>query len=529
MATIHMYSRTLLICFLLFLVLPGIIMLSVQEKEISEAEKRPLAELPVLDGSLESIQAFPDRFNTYFNDHFGLRDFFITLHNSAYTRLFNSSPNRNVIWGKDGWLYLASSGNFSDFLGQGITEHETIVRFGNELADRKKWLEQKNIRYLFVPVPNKIQIYPEYLPGHFTARAGVSMLNQLTRHADSRGAEIPLLDLVPTLEAAKQEEQVYYRSDTHWNYAGAYRGYSRIIHHLGNWFPEQRPLTRKQFATHRSKYPGDLASMLHLEKVIEEYDEYPTVQKPCHGKGFSRIVWPYGNEERGGETAAYLAECYNKPLTVFILQDSFGRHPSLFFAQQFGKTYVFPGSDFRDMVPWIEEIHPDLVIDLHVARNVPQALKSHRNVKKAVAKQLFKEAPHTIFNFSPGGSISQPVHPVNASLSPEGIVLAENNDPQLILSLPPLEAFKDLTVHISMSSPENSVAQIFYDNQQAPSFSEKHSHSFTIQKGKNHIYLRAPFPDTTTSIRFDPGNTAGTYTLSDFTIKGFQTEPTGKN
>src|SRR5438094_181560 len=70
-------------------------------------ENRKAAELPVWKPHRETVIWFPYNFEKYYADHFGFRNVLISFHNYFTTRKLHDSPRRDVLMGKDGWLYFA--------------------------------------------------------------------------------------------------------------------------------------------------------------------------------------------------------------------------------------------------------------------------------------------------------------------------------------------------------------------------------------------------------------------------------------
>ena len=69
-------------------------------------ENRVLAAKPVLhqeDGSLN--RDYPTEFDAWFSDSFGLRTQLVTAYSKLSGSIFGVSAEKDVIIGKDGWLY----------------------------------------------------------------------------------------------------------------------------------------------------------------------------------------------------------------------------------------------------------------------------------------------------------------------------------------------------------------------------------------------------------------------------------------
>ena len=70
-------------------------------------ENRSSASKPTL--TTENYELFPKAYDTYYNDNIPFRNQLIRLNSSIDYFLFNQSPNKNVVIGKDGWLFYCDN------------------------------------------------------------------------------------------------------------------------------------------------------------------------------------------------------------------------------------------------------------------------------------------------------------------------------------------------------------------------------------------------------------------------------------
>ena len=77
---------------MLSLLTPLVIFLIQPAREVSKIEKRKLTIFPEVIWDYDSFRHFPEKFTDYFQDHFGLRDFMVNLHNSSMLKLFELPP-----------------------------------------------------------------------------------------------------------------------------------------------------------------------------------------------------------------------------------------------------------------------------------------------------------------------------------------------------------------------------------------------------------------------------------------------------
>lgn len=95
-------------------------------------------------------------------------------------------------------------------------------------------------------------------------------------------------------------------------------------------------------------------------------------------------------------------------------------------------------------------------------------------------------------------------------------------DPALLL--PGISSFKidrngRVVLRVSISSPRNTVAKLYYASNKNNGFNEAHSLRQTVVTGDNIIYFVFPRKFDGGTLRFDPGETKGKYILKDFEFR----------
>ncbi|MGN6202409.1 MAG: DHHW family protein, partial [Solirubrobacterales bacterium] len=136
-----------------------------------------------------------------------------------------------VLVGRDGWLFL--QGDSNDAIGQ----HTGRVRYSDEDKEELRALFERRVAvareagatWLTAVVPDKEILYSEQLPASIVPlpRRPVHDYLEIARES---GAEA--VYLYEALAAAKDEGELYLRTDTHWNHRGAYVTYRAICREL---------------------------------------------------------------------------------------------------------------------------------------------------------------------------------------------------------------------------------------------------------------------------------------------------------
>lgn len=322
----------------------------------SWSEKRELEVFPKLPGSLAQWETFPGRFETAFNDHFGLRKLLLRL--NSYLAMTQRFPARDVIQGKDGWLFYAGESALELYRNERQLSRIELEIWREELSRRKAWLAARKVGYLFVVVPDKHTIYPEFMPAIPPRRDRQSQYDQLVSMA--QGNDIPILDLRPALRAAKAGGRLYLKHDTHWNNWGAYLGYREMMDALTG-LPDRHTLRLDSGQLVHVTARGDLATMAGFSWM----EPAPVLDPAAYRCRYEIRQEP--GPRIGLETSR--THCRGEKYKVVILHDSFGVALHKYFGQSFGEAVnMWPRPTFAETQEHIERERPDFVIEQRAER-----------------------------------------------------------------------------------------------------------------------------------------------------------------
>ena len=168
----------------------------------------------------------------------------------SLTKLIKALPADQLGFkGKDSWLFFRKSVDF--LLGGDLANQAKDKNALPHLADLKKYLDAHNVNLLFVPVPNKEEVYFDKLP--VTTTAGfTSYTNPYSRKilADMQAAGIEVIDLLPEFikakaDDSKSKEPVYQWQDTHWTNRGLQIAAEKIAQRIKEYSWYQDALKNK--------------------------------------------------------------------------------------------------------------------------------------------------------------------------------------------------------------------------------------------------------------------------------------------
>lgn len=316
----------------------------------------------LLKGRLRDL---PDRTNQWFNDHFGLRNSFVKLNSGVLLRAFGVSSSSDVVVGKNGWLFYAADRIIESRRGLVPFTDDELRAWQAKIEERRDWLASQGIRYVFMIAPEKSSLYAELLPDELAVVRDETRLDQLVAWMGAHST-VNVLDLRPSLNAAKAEGRVWHKTDTHWNDEGAYAAYAQIAAWLKAEFPAVEPVAKGEFDRQVHPGPGgDLAGMLALMTRMSE-DRIVLAPKSPGGVREMQVTEAMTIRKWLPEHGPVVYECDNAPpVRAVVLHDSFFQQVQPFLSRNFARTtyvwWVFPPEI-------IAAEKPDVVIEEMVER-----------------------------------------------------------------------------------------------------------------------------------------------------------------
>ena len=130
---------------------PGLLLLLGVESP--NYEKRALASPPSIWDEESFNAEFPEEFDTYFSENFGLRPLLVTANAALRRTLLSESSSEKVIVGRDGWLFFAET--LDDYLGRNTLPDGDIARLARALALQQESLRARGTAFVVALAPNK--------------------------------------------------------------------------------------------------------------------------------------------------------------------------------------------------------------------------------------------------------------------------------------------------------------------------------------------------------------------------------------
>jgi len=278
--------------FLLLLWAPSMVQLfAVDQNQLTlEGEKRTKAKWPSVELIYDDFTGYTAQINNYLDDHIGFREPLLNLYAKMRYRVLGAGASDKAIIGNNGWLFLAEDLVAIDGRTRPPISEELANNFVESLNQVNKSVTAYGGVLLLMLVPDKASVYPEFLPKHLRqmeierrAKPLIDVSSQL---------DMPFLDLLAPMLAAKTHGQLYHKSDTHWGQLGSFVAYRQIVLKLQqHGYPVQSIDWSNLKPDPPQYFSGDLSEILRLQS---EFREQVEIVVPPHKQDSPdmSLVWP---------------------------------------------------------------------------------------------------------------------------------------------------------------------------------------------------------------------------------------------
>lgn len=221
------------------------------------------------------------------------------------------------------------------------------------------------MKFYVVIIPNKAEIYPEYLPPTIIKVAEKNRTDQILDYMKN-DTGIVFIDVRKILLQYKNGIKLFFRSDNHWNYLGAYYGYCQVMQRIREDFPSVGdPLPLDSFRIDSSKkQAGGEASLLNMEDWFYDYrvNLIPLYKQRAADGVKKDYPWPQGFEYPWDFEVDREVKDDSLPSAVFI-RDSYMDFNLMFFQEHFRRSvYIFDAWEYGTNYSIIKSEKPDIVV-----------------------------------------------------------------------------------------------------------------------------------------------------------------------
>jgi hypothetical protein len=206
-----------IVAFFVVVFLPGVQMVTGLGQIAPVPENRRLAEWPAFNAE-KGLQAYIEAGQSWFDDHFGFRAFFIRLKTQIDYTLFDYSSRIHI--GKDGWLFYRSvhdveKPNVERILAR---SDDQVVAGAVEL---NRILARRGITLVLLIAPLKDHFYSEFLPNSVQRLPKPSRFEELYERL-RRTNGLLFIDAISLLRETAKQRPIFHKTDFHWNDPAAF-------------------------------------------------------------------------------------------------------------------------------------------------------------------------------------------------------------------------------------------------------------------------------------------------------------------
>ena len=341
-----------LVLFVLFLALPAITMPFFQGD--GNSEKRELSDFPQLkteEGTWNT--EYTDELDTWISEHIGFRSLLVEANSAWQAALFHQSSEDSVVVGQDGWLFYAETEK--DYLNVATLSNRNIHNIVHTMEMVQDYVEEQGASFVLTVIPNKNTVYPQWMPYNYVPLDEKGNFELLEEALAS--SSVNYADVKSALMA--EDEVLYQRLDSHWDYRGALIGYRTILNKSGYPHKSFDNLTFES----RSDWDGDLAGMLYAAAAEKDVQYYPlydfNYEVTSHMANVDAITLQMVNASGQGN--------------LVMFRDSFGNALQSYLAESFAETLLSREYPFR--IEYVEQYNADVCGLEIVERNIENLAK----------------------------------------------------------------------------------------------------------------------------------------------------------
>ncbi len=217
-------QQAVIAVFIAVLVVIPIAHIVIPDETTSLLERRDLAELP--EWTVETVRngIYFRSAETYLSEQMPWREHVVRFYSVFRLRVMGRQLINSVYIADDGFLLNQPPP------APGPDKTERIEAAVGRLAELNRRVESYGGRFVYLHVPDKQTVYHRHYPWYVEwpssyDEVDVALIDRLET------AGVPAIDLRSQFLESDSED-LYYRTDHHWTFEGAYLGYARLVEHF---------------------------------------------------------------------------------------------------------------------------------------------------------------------------------------------------------------------------------------------------------------------------------------------------------
>ena len=206
----------------------------------------------------ETNYDYAQELEQYVSRNFAFRTQAISMFTSFKLNVFASSAVDDVIIGNNGYLFYKDTAD--DYSGLNQFSERELYNVKKTIELMEEYVKAQGGKFVFAIAPNKNSLY-DYMPYNYIKSQDRSNAASLMESLK----DVTYVDLFAVFN--QKDQELYFKTDTHWNDEGAYYVYETIQNKLGKEYIEFLSTEHTEEKTHI----GDLTNMLYPNSEPTEY------------------------------------------------------------------------------------------------------------------------------------------------------------------------------------------------------------------------------------------------------------------
>ncbi len=346
-----------ILAFFSIIVLPLIFMDHTPDK-VSEIDNKMLAKIETTDA-----KTFVTTAEAYVNDRIGFRMEALHCYQVINDKCFGLMEHPSYMYGKDGHVFYKAGIYVNDY--QRLNRYWVDVwskEFASGLAGFQEYAESKDKTFIYLLLPDKKTIYPEYFPSEYNIKPGPSRTEMVLTELDNFGvnyfwAKDTMLEAKETMLVNNKKYDA-----EHWNENGAFVVFSKLYEILRQTHPQIDPLDVDDFEVGEELMTSLPTSHFEIDELVPSYTLKESTAVNDTDWFIKNAVFP---SQRGNYVTRFVnPEKADKP-KILVIHDSYIMKKEKFFTENFSEaTFLHRYNLLNQEVfeYYVDLLDPDIII-----------------------------------------------------------------------------------------------------------------------------------------------------------------------
>jgi hypothetical protein len=206
----------------------------------------------------EDLEILISNYDIELKESENYESFYIELENLKQINTLGISTL--TYFGNGGYLFHMNANDgtsLHDYMADEYYTDSELKAIADNLNAQKKYVESKGAKFVLLLIPNKENVYSEYMPAYVERKNEVTKQDKLVEYLKDN-TDLDIVYTKNTLLENKNDFQLYYRTDTHANMVGSLFILSDLFEDI---FGKKIDVSLDKFDIHMETYLGDLGNM----------------------------------------------------------------------------------------------------------------------------------------------------------------------------------------------------------------------------------------------------------------------------